>query len=325
MFSSTIIPTIGRPTLRRAVRSVLDQNFDQGEFEIIVVNDSGSRLPLDEWQADSRVQLIQTNHRNRSIARNTGAAAAKGKYLHFLDDDDWMLPNAFEHLWVLTRQFPKAAWVYGGVRLVDNDGGLLVEVAPDFRGNCLNQVMAFEWIPLQASLIRSDAFFAGGGFVDLRFLAGGCEDIHLERMIAYTHDFVHTPDTVAVVRMGEQGSSTQWTSLFNQNRQSREYILDYPGAFSRMRDSARTNPSGAYWHGRMIYYYIASIKWNLQRKRVFKALSRSSYAIAGFFISGANIFVPGFWLGLTRPHLNLVGFSLQRLNARLYDTSKWNQ
>jgi hypothetical protein len=46
MFSSTVIPTIGRPTLDRAVRSVLDQGFSADDFEVIVVNDSGERLPL---------------------------------------------------------------------------------------------------------------------------------------------------------------------------------------------------------------------------------------------------------------------------------------
>ena len=45
MFSSTVIPTVNRPTLSRTVRSVLDQDFTAGDFEVIVVNDSGQTLP----------------------------------------------------------------------------------------------------------------------------------------------------------------------------------------------------------------------------------------------------------------------------------------
>jgi len=326
MLTSTIIPTIGRPALSRAVHSVLEQNFRHGDFEVIVVNDSGNPLPLEDWQTDARVQLIQTNHRNRSVARNAGAASAKGKYLHFLDDDDWMLLDAFENLWGVAQQFPHAGWVYGGVRLVDQEGNLLVEIAPDFRGNCFNPVMAFEWIPLQGSLIRSEAFFTGGGFVDLHFLGGGCEDIHLERIIASAHDFACTQNMVTVVRVGEQGSSTQWNSLFNQNRLSRELTLDIPGAFSRMRASAKTITSrSAYWYGRIVYCYLASFRWNLNLKRVFKSLSRGMFAIAGFLVAGANIFVPDFWLGAARPHNNLLGNSLQSFISQLYDTSKWKQ
>ena len=44
VFSSTIIPTVDRPTLGRAVLSVLDQEFAEADFEVIVVNDSGAPL-----------------------------------------------------------------------------------------------------------------------------------------------------------------------------------------------------------------------------------------------------------------------------------------
>ena len=41
MFSSTIIPTINRGTLSRAVLSVLEQDFSADDFEVIVVNELG--------------------------------------------------------------------------------------------------------------------------------------------------------------------------------------------------------------------------------------------------------------------------------------------
>src|SRR5688572_30916233 len=101
MFSSTIIPTVGRDTLARAVHSVLSQSSEKCDFEVIVVNDSGKPLPQQEWQSSTRVQVINTNRRERSVARNTGAALARGKYLHFLDDDDWLFPDALCHFWQL--------------------------------------------------------------------------------------------------------------------------------------------------------------------------------------------------------------------------------
>ena len=90
---STIIPTIGRATLSRAVESVIDQQPFGADAEIIVVNDSGQPLPKMSWMEAPNLQIIDTNHRERSVARNTGAAIARGKYLHFLDDDVlWRLP-----------------------------------------------------------------------------------------------------------------------------------------------------------------------------------------------------------------------------------------
>lgn len=122
MFCSTIIPTIGRPTLSKAVYSVLEQSFAADNFEVIVVNDTGRPLPEAGWQTSNKVQVITTNQRERSVARNTGAAIARGKYLHFLDDDDWLLPGALEHFWALSRQAGDAVWLYGGTQIVDTAG-----------------------------------------------------------------------------------------------------------------------------------------------------------------------------------------------------------
>jgi glycosyltransferase involved in cell wall biosynthesis len=325
LFSSTIIPTIGRSSLNRAVCSVLDQNNGRVDYEIIIVNDSGDPLSKQDWQDSPRVQIIETNRRNRSVARNTGAAAAKGIYLHFLDDDDWMLPGAFDDLRKLAQTNPDAGWVYGGARLVDNDSNTLIDVSPNFQGNCFIQAVAFEYIPLQASLIRVDAFFDAGGFAPLPLLLGGFEDVHLERVIASKREFAATPDVVAAIRMGESGSTTKWIGLFNQNRQSRELAIDITGAFSRMRDSAINSPSRkTYWYGQMIYYYLASVKWNIARRNLFKATSRLTFAFAGFLLSGSYILTSDFWRGLTSSHLNMIGSALLSVNARLHDPSKWN-
>ncbi len=117
MFISTIIPTIGRSTLARAVYSVLEQGFQHEECEVIVVNDSGRDLPSEDWQKHPNVQIISTNQLNRSIARNTGAAIATGRYLHFLDDDDRMLPGAFDAFWEITKD-SSAAWIHGAFRML---------------------------------------------------------------------------------------------------------------------------------------------------------------------------------------------------------------
>lgn len=134
MFCSTIIPTIGRPTLDRAISSVLEQSFVHDDFEIIIVNDSGSPLPRFAWASGDRVSVLNTNRRERSVARNTGAAVATGKYLHFLDDDDWILPNALNAFWEMDRSH-SAKWLYGSYNTVDNDGNIIEEIHPRIEGN----------------------------------------------------------------------------------------------------------------------------------------------------------------------------------------------
>src|SRR6266508_3629118 len=160
-FISTIIPTIGRATLSRAIESVLDQQLQAAAFEVIVVNDSGKALPEMKWQDSPHLQVINTNHRERSVARNTGAAIARGNYLHFLDDDDWIVPGAFNHFWKLIQQ-KKAAMYYGGYRFVDSNGNSIKEYLPNEEGNCFIRFMSGEWQPLQASLFDTRVFHSVG-------------------------------------------------------------------------------------------------------------------------------------------------------------------
>jgi glycosyltransferase involved in cell wall biosynthesis len=164
MFSSTIIPTINRSTLSRAVRSVLAQEFSADGFEVIVVNDSGHPLPDMEWQHADCVRVIDTNRHERSFARNTAAALARGEYFHFLDDDDILLPGALMAFWQLSQEAKDAAWLNGSWQTVDNDGRLIEEFHPNLNGNIFAHLVSGEGLPLQASLIKAVEFFGVGGY-----------------------------------------------------------------------------------------------------------------------------------------------------------------
>jgi len=287
VFCSTIIPTVGRSTLSRAVLSVLNQNFLLDNFEIIVVNDSGQPLPEESWQISERVHIINTNRRERSIARNTGAAVAKGTYLHFLDDDDWLLPGALEEFWKLA-QLNKGAWLYGSTHLVDRKGNPLIQLHHKINGNGFIQVMAGEWIPLQVSIVRSESFFEVGGFNPL---VSGPEDIDLCRKIALKNDFVYTDTAIACIAWGQEGSTTNPDAHPEMSRWARENILNDQGVFSRMRKSA----TSSYWHGRIMRAYLTSLIWNLQRRQIFVAVSRGVFALGGFLLALHHATSRSYW------------------------------
>jgi glycosyltransferase involved in cell wall biosynthesis len=287
MFCSTVIPTIGRSTLSRAVYSVLDQTFTADDFEVIVVNDSGQPLPEMDWQYSERVRVIDTNRRERSVARNTGAAIARGRYLHFLDDDDFLLPGALEAFWALD-QSSDAVWLYGSYLSVDNDGNLVNEFHPDVGGNVFALLVAGESIPFQASLLQAKQFFAVGAF-DPRIT--GVEDRDLGRRIALSGTVVRTSAVVTKIRVGEQGSTTDWSTLAEGDRWGREKALSEQGAFMRLQASA----SSSYLHGRVSRAYFASMVWNLQRKNIFTAASRVT---SGIVFVGWHLLSTEFWRGL---------------------------
>jgi len=290
VFCSTIIPTINRPTLPRAVYSVLNQEFAAAEFEVIVVNDSGQPLPEADWQHSNRVRVINTNRRERSVARNTGAAIARGKYLHFLDDDDIILPGALEEFWKLAQKASDAAWLYGSWQTVDNIGNLVDEFHPEINGNIFALLVSGEGLPFQASLLKAERFFAAGGFDPTPILIG-VEDRDLGRRLALIDTIAYTPVIVAQVRIGEQGSSTNWSILAEGDRWGREKALQAQGAFGRLCASA----SSSYWRGRVSRAYFASMVWNLKHRNLLLATSRFS---AGLAMMGVHIFSPSYWRGL---------------------------
>jgi glycosyltransferase involved in cell wall biosynthesis len=288
VFSSTIVPTICRPTLSRAVHSVLDQVLEEDDFEVIVVNDSGEPLPSADWHSSPRVRVIDTQRRERSVARNTGAATARGRYLHFLDDDDWLVPGALRTMWELAQRSPDAGWLYGSTRVADRQDRPLLQLRHGLQGNAFTPVMAGEWIPLQASFIKADAFFAVGGFAPT---LSGPEDVDLCRRVLLRGQLAGTAADVAWIAMGREGSSTDYDRHASASRRARERILDQPGVATRLRASA-TSPE---WLARIVRIYLTSAVWNVQHRRGFTAASRLVFAVLSLVQSGGYVLVPDYW------------------------------
>ncbi len=94
---SIIVPVYNaEASLRRCVESVLNQEFT--DFELILANDGsrdGSGGICDAFAAaDSRVRVIHKENTGVSDTRNQAISQAQGRYLQFLDSDDWITPNA---------------------------------------------------------------------------------------------------------------------------------------------------------------------------------------------------------------------------------------
>ena len=81
---SVVIPTIGRPSLRRAVQSVLDQTRPAAEIIVVADTDATVSLPPDD-----RIMLLRTGvGSGPARCRQLGIDAAGGSVIVLLDDDD---------------------------------------------------------------------------------------------------------------------------------------------------------------------------------------------------------------------------------------------
>jgi glycosyltransferase involved in cell wall biosynthesis len=105
-----------------AVRSVLAQSFT--DFELIIVDDGGTDASMQICRAfdDPRIHIIHQANRGLAGARNTGIAAARGRYIALLDSDDlWAVDKLSLHFTHLECN-PHVGASYSGAELIDGDG-----------------------------------------------------------------------------------------------------------------------------------------------------------------------------------------------------------
>ncbi|MCM1139688.1 MAG: glycosyltransferase [Duncaniella sp.] len=99
---SVIIPAYNAQWhLDEAIGSVVAQNYPN--FEVIVVNDGSvdftQKIAEKFANIDSRVKVVNTDHKGLSAARNIGIEYSNGSWVTFLDCDDLLYPDALVTLY----------------------------------------------------------------------------------------------------------------------------------------------------------------------------------------------------------------------------------
>lgn len=88
--------------LEKCMSSVLNQDIQEDDMEIICVNDgspdNSAELVREIAQMHPSIIVIDQSNQGPSGARNTGIKAATGKYLCFVDPDDYVEPNVYGKL-----------------------------------------------------------------------------------------------------------------------------------------------------------------------------------------------------------------------------------
>lgn len=95
---SIIIPTYNRADkVCRALKSVVNQSFT--DFEILVMDDGSTDNTSEMVESFSDLRIKYEwgkNFGGPAVPRNRGLRLAQGKYIAFLDSDDWWMPKKLE-------------------------------------------------------------------------------------------------------------------------------------------------------------------------------------------------------------------------------------
>lgn len=88
--------------LERCLKSILNQDICSDSYEIILVDDGStdkSGIICDTYaSSESNVSVIHQANQGLSVARNVGLSVARGKYVLFVDSDDFLQQNVFRVL-----------------------------------------------------------------------------------------------------------------------------------------------------------------------------------------------------------------------------------
>lgn len=287
---SIIIPTYGRPEqLAACLESLTYLGYPRGRFEVIVVDDGSKTLPeavVAPFCNRLDVTLLTQPHAGPAVARNTGAARARGKFLAFTDDD---CAPATDWLQALAVRFATAPdRIIGGRTLnalpenpCSATSQLIIDVVYAYYNADPNQARFFASNNLA---LPADRFHAIGGF-DASFATS--EDRELcDRWLHHGYRMTYAPE-VLVYHTHALTFRTFWRQHFNYGR----------GAFRFRRACAQRS------HGRIklepISFYLNLLWYPFSQAR-----SRQALLLTALLVMSQVASTAGFvWQGMSRTDL----------------------
>lgn len=96
---SIVIPVYNAENkISRSIQSIINQTFV--DWELVLVddgsNDNSLNICNEFSSADTRIRVFSQTNQGVSSARNLGLRLSKGRYVTFVDADDWLVSNALQ-------------------------------------------------------------------------------------------------------------------------------------------------------------------------------------------------------------------------------------
>ncbi|MER1954324.1 MAG: glycosyltransferase [Desemzia incerta] len=228
---SIIVPVYNvEKYIQQCIESILNQTYKQ--IEVILIDDGSldsSGVICEEYAfLDPRVTVIHKENGGLSSARNVGLDKAKGKFIGFVDSDDWIDSRMYEsmlHL-ALTHQ---ADVVQCGYTLINEQGKITREIHfGDRRLESKAEVEKAYYKTNEFSSVVWNKLYKADLFEELRFKVGkNNEDVfiltdailHIQRMVNTPKCYYH------YLQRKESIMGTSFTEKKFDRLEAGEYLL----------------------------------------------------------------------------------------------------
>lgn len=228
-FFSVIIPTYNRDyCILDAVNSVLKQKFV--DFELIIVDDASSdnTLKLLQQVNDFRIKIISNKiNQGQSGSINEGVAISKGRFIAFLDSDDFW---STEYLSTFHSQIIANPLINCFYCWLNTENGVYKEWS--LTGNIYKEALyAGELSSTITLVVSKEAFIAVDGF-DRNFAYGNDDDFCFRLAKKYTFFVIKKP--LATSRSIDPNAMTKISNTLANGKKSlleryKDDILEFLG------------------------------------------------------------------------------------------------
>jgi glycosyltransferase involved in cell wall biosynthesis len=208
---SLAIPTFNcAEYICRALDSIFHQTLQ--DFEVIIVDDGSTdntKFAVDRYLKDERVCYIYQENQGPAGARNTGARLSNANYIHFVDADDALAPEALSVLSAALDAEPLASWCITDLLRVDGQTRELHRPAIP-KGDTFYGILKEDFIVL-GMFFRRAAFVAVGMYDEsLRTREDWDLDI---RMIHIDKLFIYLPQQLYYYHARKGSLTAEQTSV----------------------------------------------------------------------------------------------------------------
>jgi glycosyltransferase involved in cell wall biosynthesis len=191
-------------TVGEAVTSALGQNLPPREVWVVAdACEDGTA----ERAARAGARVLTIDAHSAAVARNAGAARARGEFLAFLDADDLWMPEWLKSVQRAAQRHPEADLFFGGVEEL-----LPLELRIRRHARMVTKVSSYErllcecFLITSAVVVRRSAFDQQGGF-RIEFSDAGVEDYDLWLRLAGLKPFVPVPGIHVLYRRNASGAT----------------------------------------------------------------------------------------------------------------------
>ena len=253
--------------LDKCIKSIINQSYKK--LEIILVDDGSKdncgKMCEEYRKIDKRIKVIHKKNGGLSSARNAGIKIATGKYIGFIDSDDWIEKDMFKEMIKLAKENNSDIVQCDFIRC--NEENLVIDNTNKKIVNIYSNIEAI-WNQYKkgidvSSIVTWNKLYKKSLFNDIEFPEGKIneDEFTIYKLFYYANKVVYTNKIFYYYR--QNPNSIMNTSFSKKN-------LDYLDAYEEKADFIKGIGEEKLFEHTMNYYYNALIHNYIKYQKLYK-------------------------------------------------------